>query len=158
MTNEITIKSGIDINDAQFQEYYAGLKKENINCHFLEFAINNNSKVLSEPVVFDEKEFSDYQVDDISFIIEEGKIVGHMYYFLQKKPPVIPLSLGDGNHLDLKRVKELSSRIIFTKLEYFFEYDIDIKNLIVKYLSNRIHGNLEYKGNIEIENKIHIKK
>ncbi len=158
MTNNITIKSGIDINSNEFKDYLEILKSEGIKCYFLDLALSNNSPVLTNPFVFEEKEYKDYRIDDISFIIDKGDIIGHMVYTLEKVRPTIPLSLGSRNHLDLERVKQISGRISFNKIEYFCKYNINIKDIIVNYLSARIHGNLEYTGIIAIENKIHIKK
>lgn len=158
MTNNITIKSGIDIDSAEFKAYYEGLKKCEIKSPLLDFAISDNSEVLNNPMVFEEKDYDDYKVDDISFIINDEGIIGHMIYSLQKIRPTIPLSIGEGNHMDLERVSQIPGRICFNKLEYFCKYNININNLIVEYLSARIRGKLDYKGNVSIENKIHIKK
>lgn len=158
MTNNMIIKSGIDINEEVFKTYYNQLKENNVESYYLDLAVGKNSPVLSNPIIFDEKEYSDYSVDDIAFIIEQNEIIGHMVYNMTKKRPVIPLSMGSRNHLDMERVKQLSGQLCFNKLEYFCKFNININNLIVEYLSNRIHGNLEYKGSIPLENKIHIKK
>lgn len=158
MTNDITIKSGININSEEFINYHTYLKENNIRCFFLDSAVNNNSPVLTDPLLFEEKEYRDYEIDDISFIISDNEIIGHMVYLLKKERPTIDLSMGSKNHLDLEKVKKLSGRVSFNRSEYFCKYNININDLIINYLSTRIHGNLEYKGNITIENKIHIKK
>lgn len=158
MINNITIKSGIDINSDEFKNYLELLKKEKINSCFLDLALSNNTEVLTKPFVFDEKEYKEYKIDDISFIIYDDNIIGHMVYTLQKERPVIPLSLGTRYHLDLERAKQIPGRLSFNKLDYFCKYNININDNIINYLSTRIHSNLEYKGNISIENKIHIKK
>lgn len=158
MTNNITIKSGIDIDSNEFKNYLELLKKEGIKSYFLDLALSNNSEILTNPFVFDEKEYQEYKIDDISFIISDDNIIGHMVYTLEKVRPVIPLSLGTRYHLDLERVKQIPGRISFNKLEYFCKYNININDIIIKYLSARVRSNLEYKGNISIENKINIKK
>lgn len=158
MTNDITIRSGIDINSEEFINYHKYLKENNIRCFFLDSAVNNNSPVLTAPLLFDEKDYSDYKIDDISFIVNDNKIIGHMVYSLLKTRPTIPLGMGSKNHLDLEQVKRLNGRISFNKLEYFCNYNINIDDLIVYYLSDRIRGKLEYKGSLSIENKVHIKK
>lgn len=158
MTDNITIKSGIDINSEEFKSYYDSLKDTEKTFYFLDLAVSNDSPVLSDPLVFDEKEYKEYKIDDIAFILSDGNIIGHMIYTLEKKRPTIPLGLGNNNHLDLERVSELSGRISYSRIEYFCKYNIDINNLIVKYLSNRIRGSLEYKGFVPIESKVHIKK
>ena len=158
MTNNIMIKSGIDINDEQFKTYYDNLKNNNIKSYFLDLAIECKSPVLTDPFAFHEKDYEDYSVDDISFIIMDGIIIGHMVYKLTKERPVIPLSLGTRNHLDMERVRKLSGQICFNKLESNCNQDIDINNLKTYYLSNRIRGSLEYQETIQLESKINVKK
>lgn len=158
MTNNITIKSGIDVKDKKFKIYYNLLKNDGIKSFYLDLALKSNSPVLSDPIIFEEKEYHDYTVDDIAFILDENEIIGHMVYKMSKTRPAISLSMGSKNHLDMERVRQVSGQICFNKLEYFCKYNIPINNLIVEYLSNRIHGNLEYKGIVSIERKIHIKK
>lgn len=158
MTNNITIKSGIDINKEEFKLYYNELKEMGVKGYYLDLAIDSNSQVLSNPIVFEEQDYNDYSVDDIGFIIKGNEIIGHMVYTLTKEQSTIPLSLGNKKHLDLERASQLSGKICFNKLEYFCKFNIDINDLIVQYLHNRIHGNLEYKGSISREDKIHIKK
>ena len=85
MTDNITIKSGIDVNCDKFKEYLELLRKEKINTQYLDWAISINSPVLTEPLVFDESSYDEYKIDDISFIIENGNVIGHMVYSLEKK-------------------------------------------------------------------------
>lgn len=158
MTNNIIIKSGIDVNQEEFKIYYNNLKKDHVQSSFLDLAVETNSQVLSNPIVFEEKDYNDYTVDDIAFIINENEIIGHMVYTLIKKKPTIPLNLGNKKHLDLEQAAQIPAKLCFNKVEYFCKFNIDINNLIVKYLTNRIHSNLEYKGSISHESKIHIKK
>lgn len=158
MTNNITIKSGIDINSEEFINYYNKLKSLGIRSPMLDFAVSCDSEVLKKPLVFDEKDYDDYKIDDISFIRSDGNIIGHMVYTLEKTKPTISLSLGLGNHLDMERVKQLRSNFRFYRTEYFCDKEIKINDLIVKYLSNRTHRGLEYKGSVPFEHKIHIKK
>lgn len=158
MINNLTIRSGININSDEYKEYLEFLKEEKINASYLDWATSINSPVLTEPLVFDESSYDEYKIDDISFIIENGNVIGHMVYSLEKKKTTIHLSMGSSNHLDMERIKQMSSRITFNRTEYFCKYNIDINNIIFEYLSSRIHGKLEYKGTISLENKIRIKK
>lgn len=158
MTNNITIKSGIDINSEEFIEYYNKLKELRVHCPLLNYAVSCDSEVLKNPLVFDESEYDEYKIDDIAFIRNDGNIIGHMVYMLEKTKPTVSLSLGSGNHLDMERVKQLRSNFRFCKSEYYCDKEIDINDLIVKYLSNRTHQKLDYKGSVPFEPKIHIKK
>lgn len=158
MTNNITIKSGIDINSEEFKKYYEILKQKKINCYYLDLAVSNNSPVLNNPLVFEESEYTEYKVDDISFIISGGEIIGHQVYSLEKSKSVISLGMNIGNHLDMDRVKNMSGRISFGLKEIYCKYNIDINELVINYLSDRIHNKLEYIGTISNESKIHIKK
>lgn len=158
MINRIIIKSGIDINSVEFKKYYMELKERKVWCYYLDLAVSNNSPLLINPIAFEEKEYGDYKIDDISFVISGDEIIGHQVYLLEKIKPVIPLGIETGNHLDMDRVKNLPARLVFGQKESFCKYNIDINNQLIEYLSNRVHGKLEYKGIVNIENKVNIKK
>lgn len=158
MINNITIKSGIDINSQEFIEYYNKIKEIGVHSILLDYAVSCDSQVLKNPLIFDENDYEEYKVDDIAFIRNNGNIIGHMIYVLEKTKPTIPLSLGRGNYLDMERVKQLRSNFRFGRSEYYCEKEIDINNLVIGYLSNRIHGQLDYKGSVPFEPKIHVKK
>ena len=158
MINNITIKSGIDINSQEFIEYYNKIKEIGVHSLLLDYAVSCNSETLKNPLIFDESDYEEYKVDDIAFIRSDGNIIGHMVYMLEKSKPTISLGLSRGNHLDMERVKQLRSNFRFCRAEYYCDKEININDLIVQYLSNRIHQKLEYKGSVPFEPKIHVKK
>ena len=158
MIINITIKSGIDINSEEFINYHNKIKELKVNCPILDYAVSCDSEVLKNPLIFDENDYQEYKIDDVSFIRSDGNIIGHMVYTMEKLKPTIPLGLNRGNHLDVERIKKITSTYRFSKSEYFCESKININDLITQYLSNRIHQKLEYKGSIEFEPKVHTKK
>lgn len=149
----IKIKSGIDINGDQFKNYYNYLKENKIKSLFLDMAIEINSEVLSNPICFEEKDYSEFKVDDISFVWLDDKIIGHNLTTIKKDRFSIPTSSGNFNHLD-KDIFNVDGKLSYSKLEQNLLYDVDIEESMNRYLHSRIHGKMEEIGAIEYEKTI----
>ncbi len=146
----INIKSGVDINSDEFKNYYAYLKDTGYKTIFLDMAVSDDSKVLSSPVEFNEKDYREINVDDIAFIWLDNKIVGHVMTNIKKNRFVVPLSSGIGNHLD-KSLLEKDGGMSFIKMEQVLIESIDINNLLYLYMMDRTHGKMEKAGIIKYE-------
>lgn len=146
----IKIKSGIDINSQAFKDYCNLLKEKNARISFLELAINGNSKVLVNPINFEEKEYKEFTVDDISFAWSDDKIIGHTLTNIKKRRFAIPTSSGSRFHLD-DYIKNQDGTISFSKIEQFVLNNLNIDEAMNIYLHNRIHGKLESIGSVEYE-------
>lgn len=146
----INIKSGVDIDSIEFKNYYAHIKDIGSKTIFLDMAVSDNSKVLSSPVAFDEKDYRQINVDDMAFIWEDNKIIGHVMINIKKDRFVVPLSAGTTNHLD-KSLLEKDGGMTFIKLEQILTENIDINNLLYLYMMDRVHGKMEKTGTVEYE-------
>lgn len=149
----IKIKSGIDINSDQFKNYYNYLKENKIKSLFLDMAIEINSEVLSNPFCFEEKDYSEFKVDDISFVWLDDKIIGHTLTTIKKDRFSIPTSSGRFNHLD-KDIFNIDGKLSYSKLEQNLLYGVDIEESMNRYLNSRVHGKMEEIGAIEYEKTI----
>lgn len=151
MKNKIVkIKTGVDIESAEFKEYYKSINTLTHNNIFLNMAVKENSKVLSNPLLFYEKDYQEINIDDISFIWVDNSIVGHTMYNVKKKRFSIPLSQKTGDYLD-KRLFDINGTITFSKIEQCLLENIDVKDLYYKYIKDRINGQTEKIGTIEYE-------
>lgn len=146
----INIKSGVDISSNEFKNYYAHLKDIDSKTIFLDMAVSGNSKVLSSPVAFEEKDYRQINVDDMVFIWLDNKIIGHVMINIKKDRFVVPLSAGIGNHLD-KSLLEKEGGMSFIKMEQVLTENIDINDLLYLYIKDRIHGKMEKTGIVEYE-------
>lgn len=146
----INIKSGIDISSLEFKNYYEHLKASDFKTIFLDMAVNDNSKVLSSPMAFNEKDYRQINVDDMAFIWMDNKIIGHVMINIKKDRFVVPLSAGTGNHLD-KSLLEKDGGMTFIKVEQVLTENLDINDLLYLYMMDRIHGKMEKTGIVEYE-------
>lgn len=146
----IEIKSGIDINSNEFKTYYGYLKSINSKSIFLDMAVNSNSKVLSSPIVFDEKDYKEVNVDDMAFIWMDGEIIGHLMINIKKDKFVVPLSAGHGNNLD-QSLLEKDGNMSYTKFEQILTENVDINDLIYTYMIDRAHGKIAKSGIVKYE-------
>lgn len=146
----INIKSGVDIGSESFKRYYVHLKDNDFKTIFLDMAVNDNSKILSSPVMFDEKDYRQINVDDMAFIWMDNKIIGHVMINIKKDRFVVPLSAGSGNHLD-KSLLEKDGGMTFIKVEQVLTENFDIGDLLYLYMTDRIHGKMEKTGIVEYE-------
>ncbi len=146
----VDIKSGIDINSNEFKTYYAYLKSINYKATFLDMAVNSNSKVLSSPVAFDEKNYEQINLDDMSFVWMDNKVIGHTMINIKKNRFVVPLSSGSKNHVD-KSLLEKQGGVSFSKIEQVLIEDINIDDLLYLYMIDRTHGKMEKTGTVEYE-------
>lgn len=149
----VKIKSGVDINSPQFKKYYMMLKQKNKNSNFLDFALEQNSKVLSDPICFEESEYIDFNVDDLSFIWYENEIIGHTLTNIKKTRFSIPTSSGTKNHLD-EKIKEKDGIKSYSKIEQVVLDDFCSGIVMDSYLYNRIHGKMEGIGSLKYEKTI----
>lgn len=146
----VNIKSGVDINSDEFKTYYDYLKSINSKTVFLDMAVKENSQVLSSPIVFNEKDYCQVNVDDISFIWMDDRIIGHTMINVKKLRFVVPLSAGSVNHID-ENLLEKQGSMSFSKIEQVLIEDIDVSQLLYLYITDRIHGKLEKTGTIAYE-------
>ena len=146
----VNIKSGVDINSDEFKTYYDYLKSINSKTVFLDMAVKDNSQVLSSPIVFNEKDYCQVNVDDISFIWMDDRIICHTMINVKKLRFVVPLSAGSVNHIDENLLKKQGS-MSFSKIEQVLIEDIDVSQLLYLYITDRINGKLEKTGIIAYE-------
>lgn len=146
----IIIKSGINIDSNEFKNYYDYIKSKNSKASFLDTAVEDDSKILSSPVTFEEKDYCEINVDDISFIWMDNKIIGHTMINIKKNKFVVPLSSGTKNHVD-KNLLEKQGPISFNKVEQVLIEDIDVDSVLYSYMMDRIHGKMEKTGIVEYE-------
>lgn len=149
----IKIKSGVDINCEPFKNYYKLLKENGYRTMFLDMAVEINSEVLSNSICFEEKDYREFKVDDISFVWVDDKIIGHTLTTIKKDRFAIPTSSGDFNHLN-QDIFDVDGKLSYSKLEQDLLYDVDIDESMNKYLHSRIHGKTEELGTIEYEKNI----
>lgn len=154
INNLILIRSGVDTNSREFKEYYKFLKDNHKKFYYLDFAVENNSPVLSNPPIIIDEEYRDYKVDDISFIWKKNEIIGHQVTTFEKLRPVIPLGMSTGNHLDMDRVRSLRGRHVISQKESFCKNNCDLHNSLLRYYESRKNGKLESMGMIKDEEVI----
>lgn len=146
----IKIKSGVDIESKEFQDYYKLVNECERKNIFLDMAVEQRSQVLINPVVFNENDYQEINIDDISFIWIDNRIIGHTMYNVKKERFSMPLSQNAGNHLD-KRLLDINGSLSFSKIEQCLLENIDIKDLLYQYIKGRINGQMEKVGIIEYE-------
>lgn len=149
----IKIKSGVDINSDQFKNYYNNIKGNKLKSLFLDIAVEGDLDVLSNPICFEEKDYSEFKVDDISFIWVDDKIIGHTLTTIKKDRFSIPTSSGRFNHLD-KDIFNIDGKLSYSKLEQNLLYGVDIEESMNRYLHSRVHGKMEEIGVINYEKTI----
>lgn len=153
MENElkkVTIKSGVDINSKEFKEYYERVKNLTFKNTFLNIAVKENSKVLISPIAFNGKDYKEINIDDMSFVWLEDKIIGHTLYNIKKIKFSIPITRNSKNYLD-ERLFDIDGRFCFSKMEQFMIEDIELDDLLYSYLKDRINGKMEKAGIVEYE-------
>lgn len=153
----ICIKSGIDIEDIRFKEYYKKLKDQSITTIFLDNAVENHSIVLSNPLVFNEEDYDEYTIDDISFLWDGENIIGHQVITMTKKNNSIALSHNRGYNLDTKYLEKPGCKKTVSTIEYYCE-DRKIQSSFLQYYKDRTQGKLESEIKISYEKQITIKK
>lgn len=146
----VKIKSGVDIECEAFKAYYEIVKKNIHRNIFLEMAVKQHSQVLSNPIIFCEKDYQEINIDDISFVWINNTIIGHTMYNVKKKRFSIPISQNSENYLD-KSLLDINGGITFSKVEQNLLENIDINDLLYQYIISRINGKIEKTGNIEYE-------
>lgn len=147
---EVSIKSGVDINSKEFKEYYEHVKNLTFKNKFLNIAVKENSKVLTSPIVFNGKDYKEINIDDMSFVWFEDRIIGHTLYNIKKIKFSIPITRNSKNYLD-ERLFDIDGRFCFSKIEQFLVEDIELDDLLYSYLKDRINGKTEKTGIVEYE-------
>ena len=153
----ICIKSGIDIEDIRFKDYYKKLKDQGISTMFLDSAVENNSIVLFNPLTFYEEDYDEYTIDDISFLWSGENIIGHQVITMTKKKNNISLSHNRGYTLDKKYLENPGCKKIVSTIEYYCE-DKEIQSSFLQYYNDRTQGKLESEITVSYEKQITIKK
>lgn len=153
----IKIKSGVDYSIPQFQEYYQKLKEQKVDTYYLDYALKTNSIVLTDPLIFNDEDYTQYSIDDISFTWENDTIIGHQVINFSKEKATIFLGHNSGNHLDHSYINNLGHRRRFSCLEYYCVDNID-RHILIKYMDSRISGQLESEIHIAYEKTFEIKK
>lgn len=156
--NIITIKSGVDIDSKEFKDYYNRLKEQGKKFLFLDDMVERKANLLTNPVFIDRNEMYEYKADDMAFIWQDGKIIGHRMSLLEKKRPIVNLSMGTNNHLNMNEVKRVSFHFCYLRMEFYCEYNYNLDDILRSYLEKRTYGFLEYTGELLNEQKINIKK
>lgn len=153
----IIIKSGIDPEQPEFQEYYQNLKKLEVKTYFLDCAVSKKSELLSHPIAFNGDEYSGYDIDDISFFWYEQRIIGHQVLNMTKTRNAISLGHNIGNHLDPEYLNNSGYRRRCSRLEYYCEFE-NIRLQVLQYCADRTSGKLESEFVIPYEKQITIQK
>ena len=153
----ITIKSGIDLEQPEFKEYYQKIKQLGVQTCFLDLAINQSSEVLSNPIVLNGDDFDEFDIDDISFLWLDGKIIGHQFLSISKFRSSIQLGHNKGNHLDPKYMQNPGHRRKISRIEYYCELE-GVQIPISEYCKDRTSGKLESEVVIPYEKQITIQR
>lgn len=156
--NTITIKSGVDIDSKEFKEYYNLVQEQGKNILFLNDLVERNSSLLTSPTIINRDKMYSYKEDDMAFIWQNGKIIGHRMTMLEKKRPVINLGMKIGNHLDMDEVRDVNSIFRYIRVEFYCKHNYNLDELLRLYLEKRTYGFLEYTGELINEPKINVKK
>ena len=146
----ITVRSGVDPAIPEFKNYYQRIKTQCIKTVLLDIAVNSNSEVLVNPLVFNADNYLSYNIDDISFFWYEGKIIGHQVINITKT------KLGVYKGPTPSGQNQFCFKTGYCSLEYYCEQDIEIDNY--KYYQARINGKLESKIKIAYEKQKTIQK
>lgn len=158
MNNKIIkIKAGVDINSQTFKTYCQKLKENKINSSYLDDATKDASIALTNPIVFKDEDYSEYSIDDISFVWVGDEIIGHQVITMRKKKSTVFLGHNSGNKLDPNYLKNPSYRRRITRLEYYSEAELDY-SVFQKYYEERKNGKLESEIDLEYEKSFTIKK
>lgn len=153
----VTIKSGIDPEQPEFKEYYQNLKKLGVQTYFLDGAVDKKSDLLTHPIAFNGDEYSGYDVDDVSFIWYEQRIIGHQVLNMTKTKNSISLGHNLGNHLEQNYLNNPGYRKRVSRLEYYCEFE-NIRLQVLQYCEDRTNGKLESEFVISYEKQITIQK
>ena len=153
----ITVKSGIDVESETFKEYYLKLKIDKVNTSFLDMVLDKGQKVISSQVVFNGDDYTEYYVEDVSFIWCEDRIIGHQIATMEKKRNAINLGHNRGNHLDPRYMANPGSSKRMSRLDYYCEIS-NLKTEVFAYFEARTSGKLESEIVIPYEKQIKIQK
>lgn len=153
----IVIKSGINLEQPEFKEYYEKLKQIGFRTDFLDLSIKTKPELLTNPIVFDDSKYEEYKIDDVSFLWLNGKIIGHQFLRMTKIRSKIQLGHNIGNYLDKEYLKSPGYRKKVLRVEYYCELE-NVELPIYKYFQDRTNGKLESEVVIPYEKQITIKK
>ena len=132
----IVIKSGINLEQPEFKEYYEKLKQIGFRTDFLDLSIKTKPELLTNPIVFDDSKYEEYKIDDVSFLWLNGKIIGHQFLRMTKIRSKIQLGHNIGNYLDKEYLKSPGYRKKVLRIEYYCELE-NVELPIYKYFQDR---------------------